>query len=235
MTQANPLSANPLPLLQGAELLGSAFLGQGPNRRLSSAPASTNMARVHASTSASDVPLLPQIAAGDRAAVDACLKRYGGLVWSLARRYCPSNADAEDAVQDIFIELWKSAGSYDPNVRAETVFITMVARRRLIDRHRREAKHAVLVEWPEYESAEPADHLSSAPESHAELETVRRLAAQLEPDQQKVLDLALTYGYSQSQIASKIDMPLGTVKSHMRRGLARLQALLKTPVPGGAT
>nr|MBV6629618.1 sigma-70 family RNA polymerase sigma factor [Oceanococcus sp. HetDA_MAG_MS8] len=235
MTQASPFSADSLPLFPGVGLPRATRAKPLSKRGLFSAPASTNMARVHASTSASETPLLPQIAAGDRAAVDACLKRYGGLVWSLARRYCPSSADAEDAVQDIFIELWKSAGSYDPDVRAETVFITMIARRRLIDRHRRESKHAVLVEWPEYESAEPADPSTSSPESHAELETVRRLAAQLEPDQQKVLDLALTYGYSQSQIASKIDMPLGTVKSHMRRGLARLQTLLKTPVAGGAT
>ncbi|NOT59213.1 MAG: RNA polymerase subunit sigma-24, partial [Acidobacteria bacterium] len=70
-------------------------------------------------TEAQTTLLLPRIAAGDRAAVQDCIDAYGGLVWSLARKLTPTPADAEDAVQEIFIELWKSAARYDPSRCAE--------------------------------------------------------------------------------------------------------------------
>ena len=81
--------------------------------------------------------VLPRIAAGDPAAVADCIARYGGLVWSLARRFLGNMTDAEDAVQDVFIELWKNAARYDPGLASEPTYITMIARRRLIDRKRR--------------------------------------------------------------------------------------------------
>jgi RNA polymerase sigma-70 factor (ECF subfamily) len=84
--------------------------------------------------------ILVRIAQGDRAAVRDCLDRHGGLVWSLARRLCPDPADLEDAVQEIFIDLWSAARRYDPAVAAESTFVAMIARRRLIDRRRRAAR-----------------------------------------------------------------------------------------------
>ncbi|MCX5746449.1 MAG: sigma-70 family RNA polymerase sigma factor, partial [Proteobacteria bacterium] len=79
-------------------------------------------------------PLLARVAVGDRGALRECLDRYGGLVWSIARRFEAS--EAEDAVQEIFVDLWKSAVRYDPEVASEPTFIAMIARRRLIDRRR---------------------------------------------------------------------------------------------------
>lgn len=61
-----------------------------------------------------DKPLLPAVAAGERPAMESCLERYEGLVWALARRMLGDGPEAEDAVQDVFIELWKSAGRFDP-------------------------------------------------------------------------------------------------------------------------
>jgi RNA polymerase sigma-70 factor (ECF subfamily) len=81
--------------------------------------------------------VLPRIAAGDPGAASDCLARYGGLVWSLARRFLSNVADAEDAMQDVFIELWKNAGRYDPSRASEPTYVTMIARRRLIDRKRK--------------------------------------------------------------------------------------------------
>ena len=80
-----------------------------------------------------DPPILTRVARGDSAAVRECIDRYGGLVWSLARRFFANTADAEDATQDVFIHLWKSAGAYDPAIASEAVFVTTIARRRLID------------------------------------------------------------------------------------------------------
>ena len=84
--------------------------------------------------------LLSDIAAGDPAAVDAFLKRYSGTVWGLARRFCGSTEDAEDATQEIFVDVWRSAERYDPTVGSEITFLMTIARRRLIDRARRQGR-----------------------------------------------------------------------------------------------
>ena len=88
------------------------------------------------------VPLtiLQRVARADAAAVDECLNAYGGLVWSLARRLCRKHEDAEDAVQEIFVEIWRKAEKFDPDVASESTYITMIARRRLIDRFRRRSR-----------------------------------------------------------------------------------------------
>jgi RNA polymerase sigma factor (sigma-70 family) len=80
--------------------------------------------------------ILERVAAGDTAAVSECLDRYGDLVWSLARRYLRNATDAEDAVQDIFIDIWGSSARYDRNIASEVAFISTSARRRLIDKIR---------------------------------------------------------------------------------------------------
>lgn len=76
-------------------------------------------------------PLLPRIASGDRDAVAACLDRYPSLVWSPARRFTNSRTDAEDAVQEISIDLWSNAGRFDGGKTSETTFVALLARRRL--------------------------------------------------------------------------------------------------------
>jgi RNA polymerase sigma-70 factor (ECF subfamily) len=81
--------------------------------------------------------ILKRIAAGDKTAVQDCLDSYGGLVWSLARRMSPNTNEAEDAVQEIFIDVWKNAARFDESQSSETTFVAMIARRRLIDRLRK--------------------------------------------------------------------------------------------------
>src|SRR5678816_3425476 len=81
--------------------------------------------------------LLGRVAAGVPGAVDECIARYGGLVWTLARRFSSNSADAEDATQEIFLDLWRSAARFDPIAASETTFVALIARRRLIDRRRR--------------------------------------------------------------------------------------------------
>jgi DNA-directed RNA polymerase specialized sigma24 family protein len=84
--------------------------------------------------------ILQRVAAGDSSAVDDCLAQYGALVWSLARRHSPNYSDAEDAVQEAFLGIWQGAGRFDPEKGSETTFITMIVRRRLIDRHRKRGR-----------------------------------------------------------------------------------------------
>ena len=81
--------------------------------------------------------VLQRIASGDSAAVRDCIEQYGALVWSLARRLSRSPSDAEDATQEIFLDIWRSAGRFDAAQGSDKVFIAMIARRRLIDRLRK--------------------------------------------------------------------------------------------------
>jgi len=81
-------------------------------------------------------PIHERVAEGDQATVGDFLSRYGDLVWSLARRYLGNHMEAEDAVQEICIEIWKNAGRYDRSVASEVAFISTITRRRLIDRLR---------------------------------------------------------------------------------------------------
>src|ERR1700734_2723749 len=81
--------------------------------------------------------VLQRIASGDSAAVRECMDQYGALVWSLARRLSRTSSDAEDATQEIFLDIWRSAARFDAAQGSDKVFIAMIARRRLIDRLRK--------------------------------------------------------------------------------------------------
>ena len=169
--------------------------------------------------------LLQRVAAGDKSAVRECIDRFGGLVWALARRMSPGAAEAEDAVQEIFLDLWRSAARFDPNIASEPAFVTMVARRRLIDR-RRKSQRAPLTE-PFGESPTPAEPAAAGRvEASAEASLAANALAQLRPEQRMVLVLSTCHGLSHEEIASTVNMPLGTVKAHARRGLLRVRALL---------
>ena len=171
--------------------------------------------------------ILERVAAGDTAAVSECLDRYGDLVWSLARRYLRNATDAEDAVQDIFVEIWRKAEKYNPEVASEATYITMIARRRLIDRYRR------LSRVPDT-TALSDDLVSGGIEHERQVEIseeaaqARNYLVQLRPEERKVLELSINEGMSQSQVAEAMNMPLGTVKTHARRGLIRLREMLGT-------
>lgn len=170
--------------------------------------------------------ILGRVAAGDPSAIDECIDKYGGLVWSLVRRFGLSLIDAEDAVQEIFVEIWRAAGRFDPQVASEATFVTMIARRRLIDRQRTQARQIDTVSIGEdsaVDSAEAEDQV----ELGEEVARVRELFGKLRPEERRVLELSINHGLSQSQIADMMNLPLGTVKTHARRGLLRLRQMLR--------
>lgn len=158
--------------------------------------------------------------------------KYAGLVYALARRMSYSQSEIEDAVQDVFIALWKSAGRYDPAIAPEDTFVSMVARRRLIDRRRRAVRRSVEQATDDFSyhsqsSPRASAGPSEAGESAGLSDDARKAAAffeDLKPDQQKVLRLSIGQGLSHEQIAELLSMPLGTVKTHVRRGLLALRA-----------
>ena len=179
--------------------------------------------------------LLPRVAAGDERAVAACLDRYANLVWSLARRFTSNRTEAEDAVQEIFIDLWSSAGRYDSSKASETTFIAMLARRRLIDRLRKTRREPKM---EEIEAAVDLDTPGPAAAAEVKDEAARaaRLIKTLKPEQQQIIQLAVYQGHTHQSIADALGMPLGTVKTHLRRGLMRVRSAMQQAPdnsPGG--
>ena len=178
--------------------------------------------------------LLPKIATGDPAAVEDFLKRHTGMVWGLARRFCRNAEDAEDATQEIFVDVWRSAGRYDANAGSEVTFLMTIARRRLIDRARRLGRRisADLLEDP---TTIPSPASQDKVELHDEVARAQDALEKLRPEQREVLDLALGQGQTHQEIAASIGIPLGTVKSHARRGLIKLREMLGADQPSNET
>lgn len=169
------------------------------------------------------VPLLARIASGDSNAIDECIERYGGLVWSLARRLSPSVADAEDAVQEIFVDLWKNANRFREDVAGESTFVAMLARRRLIDRLRKSRRELesqpideMALQYAAPPQTPPAELAEEGSRATACLEGLRS-------DERRVLELSIYHGLPQTRIAEQTGLPLGTVKTHARRGLSQLR------------
>ena len=175
--------------------------------------------------------VLQRIAGGDSAAVGECLEQYGGLVWSLARRLSRSPSDAEDATQEIFLDVWRSAARFDPAQGSDKVFIAMIARRRLIDRLRKSSAEPPMDPIEVLEAVAWADHGTTS-ETTAEAEQARRALAELRPEHRQVLELGLLHGLTQSEIASRLSLPLGTVKSFMRRGLIKVREFMNVDSEG---
>ena len=180
-----------------------------------------------------EVSLLERIAGGDRNAVALCIDQYSGLVWSLARRFIANEADAEEAVQDVFMELWANASRFDASKAGEATWISMVARRRLIDRARRESRA------PDSEPLSDVEHLltrdgHAAIEASAETRLVMEVIESMNPEQMQVVRMSTWLGMTHAAIAERTNLPLGTVKSHLRRGLSRIREQLGVAAAGGA-
>jgi RNA polymerase sigma-70 factor (ECF subfamily) len=175
--------------------------------------------------------LLQRIAKGDSAAVRECIETYGALIWSIARRLSRTPSDAEDATQEIFLDIWRSASRFDASQGSDKVFIAMIARRRLIDRLRKSTAEPPMDTLEALESVASGDQAISS-ELSMEAEQATRVLAQLLPEQRQVLELGLLQGLTQSEIALRLNMPLGTVKSCMRRGLIKVREQMNIDAEG---
>ncbi len=174
--------------------------------------------------------ILGRVARGDQRAVRDCIDEFGGLVRAIARRMTRTRADAEDAVQEIFVDVWRSAARFDAAQGSEKVFVTTIARRRLIDRMRRSRMNSFMdgqEMLDDLRFAEPGD----GGEVRADAEQAAKVVARLRPDQCKVLRMGLLEGMTHSEIAGATGMPLGTVKTQMRRGLIQVRLWLNIDIP----
>lgn len=169
--------------------------------------------------------ILQKIADGDKNAVQECLTKYGGLVWSIARKMLRNTDDAEDAVQEIFIDLWKNAARFDETKSSETTFIAMIARRRLIDKIRYSTRR-ISADSLDDVLLEPFTRADKAMQISLEAQQAAEAMRNLRPEQQQVLRLSIIQGMSHQEIAEATGMPLGTVKTHARRGILQVREYL---------
>ena len=174
-------------------------------------------------TEPSDGELIERIAGGDRSAFEELYGRYARTVLGLAMRRLGDRGRAEDATQDAFIAIWRSARTYKPERGAGAPWLYAVARNAITDGLRRTPEPvAELQEGPGTEP-DPADHAASswtAWQVHRALEVL--------PDHERpMIELAYWKGLSQSEIAKSLGLPLGTVKTRTRSALARLADALE--------
>ncbi len=180
-------------------------------------------------TASSENPLqqILDIARGDRAAFGSFYDRFAPLVFSFAIRMLQQRAAAEDLLQEVFLQIWREAGNYNPERGTPEAWITTITRSRAIDRLRsirRRDKSFVPMEGPTGKAYD-AGVESGAPASDSKI-MVNSALARLGESQRRVLELAYFDGLSQSEIAARLQEPLGTVKTRMRAALEKLREIL---------
>jgi RNA polymerase sigma-70 factor, ECF subfamily len=172
----------------------------------------------------SDAELLARVGRHDHEAFELLYGRYVRPVFGLALRRLGDRSQAEDAVQEAFAAIWRSASTYRPERGAAGGWLYTVARNAIVDRHRRNGP-AADAELPELASAEPGPP-ERAEESYTSWRVHRALEG-LQPREREVIELAYWSGMSQSEVAEYLGIPLGTVKTRTRSGLARLASVLE--------
>lgn len=192
--------------------------------------APTDSAAQQASDLSADRDLLRQVALGGAAAMREVYARCSARAFAIAVRLLPTRADAEEILQETFLEVWRRAREFDPERGGLETWVTTIARTRAIDRLRSLGTVSRMVEGarqqPPPVSATPPSPDESAAQSQDE-QRVRVAMAQLPPEQREVVLLAYFDGLSQSEIARKTGQPLGTVKTRARLALEKLALLLE--------
>jgi RNA polymerase sigma-70 factor (ECF subfamily) len=173
-----------------------------------------------------DVELLRAIAARDEGALAALYDRYRAILLGLLMRILNNREEAEDVLQELFLQVWRRAADFDENRGRPFTWLVTMARSRGIDRLRALAsRERVAAEGARDETEAVSDVASDAFRSE-QRGLVNSALAQLPDEQQRTLMLAYFEGLTQSEIAARLGAPLGTVKTRMRTGLMKLRELL---------
>lgn len=181
--------------------------------------------RVNRDQAAIDVALMQRVAAGDERAVAELYDRFASLVYKMAFQSMPTRSESEDAVQEIFIRLWRTADRYDPERAALVTWVMLIARRQLVDRMRRmraRIKPGVLDESTPVSAPVPEDTRGRSEREENMKEMMRRIDS-LPELQRTVVKRAYLGGQTLRQIGEELNTPLGTVKSALSRALTRLR------------
>jgi RNA polymerase sigma-70 factor (ECF subfamily) len=174
----------------------------------------------------SDEAVLALVARSEEPALAEIYDRFGAVAYGLALRVLRDEGLAQDAVQDAFLAVWRTARTFAAERGAARTWILTLVHRRAVDLVRREQRRRTdpLESAPEPVAAEQTDQLAWL---RFERERVQAALRKLPDQQREALELAYYGGFSQSQLAERLGEPLGTIKSRMHTGLARLRDLLE--------
>jgi len=171
-----------------------------------------------------DEALVEAVARADEDALGELYDRFGKVAYGLAYRILQDAALAEDAVQEAFLQIWRAAGSYRPErAKASTWLLTFV-HRRAVDLVRREQTRRTSPVVAEPQGSDPGADEAVVARSRREI--VQDALRRLPPEQREPIELAYYAGLTQSELAERLEQPLGTIKSRMFAGLQRLRVLL---------
>lgn len=171
---------------------------------------------------ADDMRLVMRIRAGDEQAMSELYDRYGKIVYGIALRVLQDAAGAEDVLQDVFLQLWRTPEAFDASRGSLTAWLAVIARHKAIDRLRKrrpevDIEDCVIAAGPD---------LSDEAERASLVEKVRGVLAEMSAEQRAALELAYFQGLTHTEIAEKTGEPLGTIKTRIRSGLRQLRTKL---------
>lgn len=164
---------------------------------------------------------------GDPETLAEIHRQYGGVVLGYLRRALRDPGAAEDVHQEVFLEVWRRGSAFDPERASLGAWIMMIARSRAIDHLRKRVPEPQDPQGPEGAAMREDDDPSRSPDALVERWRLAVLLARLPEVEARILRMRFHEGFSQSEIAERTGIPLGTVKTHMVRGLGRLRDMME--------
>ncbi len=177
-----------------------------------------------------DLRCLQRLQGGDSKAFEELFDRYTPLLYPMVLRILRSPSEAEDALQEVWLQVWKRVATFDPRRGTVAAWLVMLARSRALDRYRSVASRRNAETRVEAAPEASVDDASTSAAQRQLSERVVRALEQLAPQQRQVIEIAYFEGLSQAEIAARLNAPLGTVKSWTRQGLMKLRELVPQEV-----
>jgi RNA polymerase sigma-70 factor, ECF subfamily len=177
-----------------------------------------------------DIELLQRIGAKDRAAFGEFYDPHSTLMFSIASKILNDASEAEDVLQETFLQIWEKAGRFDPKLGKASSWAAILVRNKAIDRIRASQRRTRLAEEAGLESAIAAEVSETTNETvhgHEKAKLIQAAIVQLPAEQRQAIELAYFSGLTQNEISEKLHEPLGTIKARIRRGLLKLRDQLE--------
>jgi len=179
-----------------------------------------------------DQEMIARIGRRDQSAFSALYDRLSGPLYSLAMKMLGDPAEAQDALQEVFLQIWSRAATYDPEQSSVFSWTVLLTRSRVIDRMRARGRRSRVVvasteDAPTAADASTVESAADTAEKNDEAARVRYVLNNLPSEQREAIELAFFEHLSHHEIAARLGQPLGTVKARIRRGLLKLRERLK--------
>ena len=188
------------------------------------------MANENSIDQGSEIELLKQVGQGDRQSFEELYDRFSGVLFSTALQILNDHREAEDVVQEVFVQIWDKAKLYDAARGKPLTWAMTLTRNKAIDRLRSAQRRYRLQDQVEKETKVTNQvTLKDSPQEVENLEKSRMIRAavlELSKEQREAIELAFFSGLTQNEIAQELNQPLGTVKARIRRGMLRLKEMI---------